>query len=121
MSKPRRFRVLVTDKICDRFFARDDSSYTSVAFNPRNRTDEHKRHAAPEVYVSPVVKAEVVHKDGVPGLVHVSVHLVVNCDSPPAARSRTRRVASINVSGRSIQRYRLEQKRIVGFSLHLNG
>src|SRR5271168_368217 len=68
-----------------------------------------------------VGKAEVVQKRSIRRLLVVSVHLVVDCNAPPAARSRPRRILLVDVTGHTVQRDRLEQQRIVRLPLRLNG
>src|SRR5579862_2440129 len=63
----------------------------------------------PRVTNLPVSKGEVVQVCGVCRLVVVSVHLVVNCNSPPVGGSFSWRVIAVYVVDLSVQRDRLEQ------------
>src|SRR5690348_1447622 len=70
---------------------------------------------------SPVGEAEVVQIRRVRRLLLVSIHLVVNRNTPPLTRSRTGRIVSVYVSGHSIQGNRLKQQPVVRFSLYMYG
>src|ERR1039457_186308 len=68
----------------------------------------------------PIGKTEIVHVSGIRQLLVVSVHLVVECDSPPACGNQERRIGFVDVGGLAVESDRLIQKRIARSPLRLD-
>jgi len=62
---------------------------------------------------SPVCKAEIIQVRGIRIRFGISIHLVVNCDSPPCGVGGSWRIGLIQCVSGPIQFYRLIQERVI--------